>query len=243
MIRKLLQNYKENGLYFKYLKKISNISIIIIVVTIITYMYYAIFWTEYFYICIFMFLPLSLLFVVFLILEIYIFFNALKTNQEWHFNIFHPIKSARDIIYYEDKKYIIEQLKENEIFNKEKIKIIIDSLNYYNPPLKQIQHKLDIGVITALVIFAFEADDVKQGIVRAILIFLAILYIKLIINDFMFFKEIYNIITNKEIDYDLLYEILNDILITEDFDTQKNNKSEDNCFITKFINNILNWFR
>lgn len=134
----------------------------------------------------------------------------------------------------------------NNIYNKDKIGILIKEINCYNNIKKRNEGDITLVFFITNIIstgfYIINYRDISSNInyveafQKAIIIYIvaAIIYIiiKVISNDIEFFKQLYRDLTNKSNEYERLIHILNDIVLTEDL-------NEKNDSIIKNIKRVL----
>ncbi len=243
MVEKLLDFYNNESMYNNYIKKFSLLILflLIFVLSIIVF-FNIIFWIKQLSINYFYFHT-----IIFLLFLIIIILCIIKFEKEFlKKNNISSFKNLHNHCFQVDKIKIKKFLIDNNIYNKDKINVLIKEINYYNNIQKKNEGDITlIFFLTNIISTGFYIINYRdannsinyiEAFNKAIIIYIvvALIYIviKIIFNDIEFFKQLYRDLTNKSNEYERLIHILNDIVLTENLD-------EKNISIIKNIKNVI----
>lgn len=122
----------------------------------------------------------------------------------------------------------------NNLYSKDKINILIKEINNHvslkNNKEKVVTMALILTNIISTGFFIINYRDqynsinYNEAIEKAIIVYfvanIIYVFINISYNNIIFFIEMLNDIRNKNVDYKMLIHILNDIMITEDFNNE-----------------------
>lgn len=236
LLEKLLNYYNKKSIVNKYFKQLSILCLLwIIALMIILFL---------------TFFKLKSLFHNIFILYIFLVIISLVSAIVLfvkHRKIFlnkYGFSSIRKDSFQYDKLKIKNFLIDNDLYNMEKIKVLIENINYnYSNNIKK-EKEITMGFILTNIISTgffivnyrdlYNTINYIEALKNALIIYICtgIIYIsiKIIISNVNFIKELYIDLTNKNTDYKRLINILNDILLTEDVG---------NTIITNIKNRLL----
>lgn len=243
MVEKLLKFYNKESIYSNYIKKLSLLNLFLLIfMLIVMVLFNILFWIKKLYINYLYFY--AIIIILFLIITTLCIIKFEKEFLEKN-NIL-SFKNLHNHCFQIDKIKIKKFLIDNNIYNKDKIGILIKEINCYNNIKKRNEGDITlVFFITNIISTGFYIINYRdissninyvEALQKAIIIYIvaAIIYIiiKVISNDIEFFKQLYRGLTNKSNEYERLIHILNDIVLTEDL-------NEKNDSIIKNIKRVL----
>lgn len=231
MVEKLIKYYSKESIHNRYNKQLSGLVLFFtIFLIIIIILFNILFSINKLSINFFKFYTIiSLLsFVIIIGCIIKLIREFLK---KYNISSFSKIKSETfEIDKIKIKKFLIN----NNLYSKDKINILIKEINNHvslkNNKEKVVTMALILTNIISTGFFIINYRDqynsinYNEAIEKAIIVYfvasIIYVFINISYNNIIFFIEMLNDIRNKNVDYKMLIHILNDIMITEDFNNE-----------------------